>query len=86
MVLPCGATDGAKWLAAGTRSLEARMRGLAWSSRHMEPGLNQGRERELERRGWIPEYSGGGLRNGDFVDEGDALGEAMLRLLMGGWL
>ena len=48
----------------------------------MEPGLNQGRQRELERRRWIPEYSGGGLRNRDFADEGDVSGEAMLRFLV----
>lgn len=49
----------------------------------MEPGLNEGRQRELERRRWVPEYSGGGLRNGDFIDEGDAPAEAMLGFLMG---
>lgn len=77
--LPLGGTNGAPggW-QQGLGDRRPERGGLAWSSRQMEPGLNQGRQRKLERRRWIPEYSGG-----DFVDERDAPGEAMLGFLMG---
>lgn len=46
MVSPCGATDGAQWLAAGMRSLEARMRGtgLVFQAHgtRPEPGQRKG--------------------------------------------